>query len=246
MELVIKLDTYLKVWVNQSKELGIGDKVFIKKGEILDIEDHRIVERTGHLRVDLVKEIEGRRRWYVYAPHIEVNGNYKDNSPKEEAPVIISPPAPVIKSVSTPVVSRGKRIVLPHYGERYTNDRIIEGGNFSWGEATKGGTRIPVNKQVVGNIIKIARVMEEVRSYLGNRPITVTSWYRDPRTNRAVGGASHSRHILGDGVDFQVKGVHPSEVYSKLNNWWGSRGGLASSNSFTHIDARGYKARWTY
>jgi uncharacterized protein YcbK (DUF882 family) len=99
---------------------------------------------------------------------------------------------------------------------------------------------------VVYGIIRIARVMEEVRARLGDRPIRVNSWYRDPASNRAVGGARFSRHMSGDAIDFVVIGIHSYTVYDRLNRWWGSRGGLASSSIFTHIDARGYYARWSY
>jgi uncharacterized protein YcbK (DUF882 family) len=76
--------------------------------------------------------------------------------------------------------------------------------------------------------------------------VIITSWYRDPATNAAVNGASQSRHLLGDGVDFVVSGRHPYDVYADLDSWWGNQGGLASSRSFTHMDARGYRARWNY
>jgi uncharacterized protein YcbK (DUF882 family) len=99
---------------------------------------------------------------------------------------------------------------------------------------------------VTTNIIKVAKVLEEVRELFGGKPIIVTSWYRPAKINKAVGGVSNSRHILGDAVDFQVKGVHPTEVQKKLDSWYGSRGGLASATTFTHIDTRGYKARWRY
>ena len=99
---------------------------------------------------------------------------------------------------------------------------------------------------MVYGIIRIARVMEDVRDRLGDRPITINSWYRDPVTNRRVGGASRSRHLNGDAVDFVAPGLHPYNVYDRLNRWWGSKGGLASATVFTHIDARGYYARWSY
>ena len=87
------------------------------------------------------------------------------------------------------------------------------------------------------------------RSY-GGRRIQINSWYRDPITNKAVGGASQSRHMAGDAVDFLVvEGagyLNPFDVYGRLDPWWGNRGGLASSSLFTHIDVRGYKARWHY
>ena len=92
----------------------------------------------------------------------------------------------------------------------------------------------------------MAEVMEDVRAKFGDRPIQVNSWYRDPATNAAVGGASASRHMQGDAVDFVVKGIPCHEVFRELDPWWRDRGGLASSSVFTHIDGRGYRARWSY
>jgi uncharacterized protein YcbK (DUF882 family) len=88
--------------------------------------------------------------------------------------------------------------------------------------------------------------MEDGRRRYGGVPIQVNSWYRDPATNAAVGGASQSRHMSGDAVDFVVPGKHPYDVYADLDAWWGNKGGLASSTVFTHIDTRGYNARWDY
>ncbi len=88
--------------------------------------------------------------------------------------------------------------------------------------------------------------MLSFRAYFGGKPIQINSWYRDPVSNRRAGGASRSRHLVGDAVDFVVTGIHPQEVNKRLESWWGSKGGLASASCFTHIDTRGCRARWTY
>lgn len=56
--------------------------------------------------------------------------------------------------------------------------------------------------EVVETLRDTARRMEEVRRLLGNRVITVSSGYRSPRLNRAVGGARNSAHLTGHAVDF--------------------------------------------
>ncbi|MGL5874216.1 MAG: D-Ala-D-Ala carboxypeptidase family metallohydrolase [Xenococcaceae cyanobacterium] len=126
------------------------------------------------------------------------------------------------------------------------NQSILTNGSFTWAEATKNGTRIPPTTQVVNNIIRAAQMMEVIREHLGNKPIKVTSWFRPSAVNRAVGGASNSRHLVGDAVDFSVKGMPPMTVYNALNPIW--KGGLASSarGGFTHADNRPYRARWSY
>lgn len=47
-----------------------------------------------------------------------------------------------------------------------------------------------------------ADCMERVRAALGNKGIKVTSWYRSPVVNNAVGSKPTSQHILGEAVDF--------------------------------------------
>ncbi|RLE07387.1 peptidase M15 [Candidatus Aerophobetes bacterium] len=50
---------------------------------------------------------------------------------------------------------------------------------------------------------RIVVFLEYLRTVLG-RPIFVTSGYRTPETNREIGGAWDSRHMLGRAVDFTV------------------------------------------
>lgn len=47
-----------------------------------------------------------------------------------------------------------------------------------------------------------AENMELVRTALGNKVITISSWYRCPELNKAVGGAKTSSHLTGEAVDF--------------------------------------------
>lgn len=49
---------------------------------------------------------------------------------------------------------------------------------------------------------ELAKVLEVVRKVLGNRAITITSGYRSPELNAAVGGAKDSDHMLGLAADF--------------------------------------------
>lgn len=122
---------------------------------------------------------------------------------------------------------------------------ILSGGNFSWMEATKYGTRIPEKPEIAERIRSTAKYMEEVRAKLGNRKITVLSWYRDAESNREAGGVPDSRHTYGDAVDFVVEGMAPSQVYRELDKWHGSKGGLGRYPTFAHIDTRGHGARWS-
>nr|WP_313427062.1 D-Ala-D-Ala carboxypeptidase family metallohydrolase [Brevundimonas diminuta] len=56
------------------------------------------------------------------------------------------------------------------------------------------------------NMRQTALRMEDVRRLLGGLPIRVTSAYRNPVVNRAVGGVPNSDHALGWAVDFTCPG----------------------------------------
>ena len=56
------------------------------------------------------------------------------------------------------------------------------------------------------NLKTLACQMELVRLVLGNKPINITSGYRNPAVNRAVGGVPNSDHANGLAVDFHCYG----------------------------------------
>lgn len=123
---------------------------------------------------------------------------------------------------------------------------IIVNGNFTWAEATRGGTRMPPNQATVDAIVRIATLAQQARDRLG-RPFHITSWYRPADINRQVGGASNSRHIVGDAIDFYVDGLSGNQVYWALDPWWpGGLGRYTRFPSLSHLDARGYRARWRH
>ncbi|MEO1404359.1 MAG: D-Ala-D-Ala carboxypeptidase family metallohydrolase [Cyanobacteria bacterium J06635_1] len=238
LQLVALSNTVFKARL--AAKLDASEKLNVEAGMRFGIfEDEPAAE--DHVKIVLpdgvLKGQKDRLEWYAYKGHIKILGTEAGNKPQDPA----EPPKTKIASPD-----RGDPITVPKLGTVYLGEPIIEGGHFSWAEATKNGQRIPADETVVNNIIKIAKVMEEVREFLGEKPITVNSWYRDPATNRRVGGASRSRHLVGDAVDFTVQGISPPEVNRRLEPWWGDRGGIASASSFTHIDARGHKARWSY
>jgi hypothetical protein len=59
--------------------------------------------------------------------------------------------------------------------------------------------------------------LELVRKELGNKPILISSGYRSPSLNAAVGGRSSSQHILGQAVDFTCPTFGtPTEIVRRL------------------------------
>lgn len=75
---------------------------------------------------------------------------------------------------------------------------------FTVGEVTKGDhRRIPRSGgQIEKNILSLARELDRIREDWGS-PIVVTSWYRPPAVNAAVGGVPNSHHIQGHAADIR-------------------------------------------
>ena len=105
---------------------------------------------------------------------------------------------------------------------------------------------MPPDQATVDAIVRIAQQIERASDRIG-KPFVITSWFRPPDVNRAVGGAPFSRHIVGDAIDFYVEGLTGNQLYWALDPWW--PGGLGRYSKFPylcHLDARGYRARWTH
>lgn len=66
--------------------------------------------------------------------------------------------------------------------------------------------------EVIENLRRLCRrVLEPLREHL-NRPIVITSGYRSPALNRAIGGSSTSHHMQGRAADIIVPGMMPLAV----------------------------------
>ena len=89
----------------------------------------------------------------------------------------------------------------------------------------------------------VIAVLTLVREHF-NEPVIITSGYRCPKHNKAVGGAPKSKHVEGIAVDFKVKGKLPEQVFEYLNDMFPDTYGLGVYSSFVHLDVRKEKARW--
>lgn len=96
--------------------------------------------------------------------------------------------------------------------------------NFSYEEAVRSNTaqqkvidNTPSTKEVIAITIT-ASEMQGVRSILGDRVITPSSWYRSLELNRALGSKDTSDHILGKAVDFTVDGLTNREAFDLITD----------------------------
>jgi uncharacterized protein YcbK (DUF882 family) len=87
------------------------------------------------------------------------------------------------------------------------NHNIAMTKNFSLAELTKTNTGLPnaLPKHLEGNLRALAEnVLQPVRDALG--AIEVTSAYRSPAVNKAVGGSKTSQHVQAQAADLKYSG----------------------------------------
>ena len=89
--------------------------------------------------------------------------------------------------------------------------------NFTLAELTHSETaeRLGLDntpdEKVKANLVRLARILEEVRRVLG-RPVMVNSAYRSLAVNKAIGSKPTSQHCLGCAADIRVPGLTPNDV----------------------------------
>ena len=109
----------------------------------------------------------------------------------------------------------------------------------------KCGCEMP--DHILENIKELAYHLQRLRDKLDS-PIKINSGYRCEIHNSVIGGSKNSQHTKGLASDIVVKDYTPEQVYNfldklqKLNMF--KLGGLGKYDSFTHLDIRGYIARW--
>lgn len=90
---------------------------------------------------------------------------------------------------------------------------------------------------------ELVNVLQKIRAHFG-KPVTITSAYRTPGRNKAVGGKPYSMHLYGKAADIKVKNVSPAKVAAYAEKLLPNKGGIGTYSTFTHIDVRNVKARW--
>lgn len=90
---------------------------------------------------------------------------------------------------------------------------------------------------------ELVNVLQKIRTHFG-KSVTITSAYRTPSKNKAVGGTQYSQHLYGRAADIKVKGIAPKTVSAYAEKLLPGKGGIGTYSTFTHVDVRTTKARW--
>lgn len=89
--------------------------------------------------------------------------------------------------------------------------------------ASRRGIDNSPSPEILAELQRTAAMLELVRVQLGNRPIRITSGYRSPVLNAAVGGSTSSAHCRGMAADFTCPGFGtPLEICRELATYAGS------------------------
>jgi zinc D-Ala-D-Ala carboxypeptidase len=79
-------------------------------------------------------------------------------------------------------------------------------------EALRKGLNNSPSQEVVSNLQELSNmVLQRVRDHFG-KSVTVTSGYRSPEVNAAVGGSKTSDHCKGQAADIEIAGVPNAEL----------------------------------
>tara|TARA_S200002703_G_scaffold99806_1_gene86242 strand:- start:1072 stop:1512 length:441 start_codon:yes stop_codon:yes gene_type:complete len=73
-----------------------------------------------------------------------------------------------------------------------------------------GINNMPDNDTLINMQITAQHIFEPLRNHF-NEPIYISSFYRSPELNKAIGGSTSSQHCIGEAIDID-------DVYSKASN----------------------------
>ncbi len=222
-------NTVLKRRPVDASQLPAEDKISIPAGRTYKLDSYAYADNqgsfNGHIKFTFKYSKDNIREfntWYVYDGHAQV----------ERAGKVVYP----LPKPGSPTYT-GKAFKLPGNASTfYTDQPIIPGGSFTWGDATHDATRIPDTVTIVNNMIALARELQKARDQIG-RPFLINSWYRPPAINASVGGVSNSQHLYGKAIDFQVDGYSGRSLANAVMLWWNGGVGIYSNlPDVIHLD----------
>lgn len=102
--------------------------------------------------------------------------------------------------------------------------------------ATRDGIDNSPNPLAQQNLFKLAGLLEEVRTLVGGKVISVSSGYRSKALNVAIGGALNSDHMTGEAADFVCRSFGtPLQVADAISKSKIRFGQLIYEGGWVHI-----------
>jgi hypothetical protein len=123
--------------------------------------------------------------------------------------------------------------------------------NFSLDEFCVSGSRpdlaVEPPQNMWSTVQRLFNNLEKIRAATGSS-IRITSGYRSPELNSAIGGASASKHMLCQAADMVSGSLSPNEFRDVIKRLMDAGeitpGGLKAYGTFVHYDIRGSYTTW--
>jgi len=97
------------------------------------------------------------------------------------------------------------------------------------------------------NVQELAENLQVIRDVYGK--IDLTNAYRCKEHNADVGGSVNSQHLKGKAADIKSSDIKPKDMAAIVDDLMKCEsfklGGIGIYNTFTHVDIRGARARWS-
>lgn len=202
--------TWLKKSTAQADALPDDQKVLVPAGKHLQVVETQEVPANAH---ELVELAHSAGEWHVFAPHFR----------RVQAPAPAAAPPPAL-SIQPGLID-------------WNNFDALVTPNLTVGEVLQfDRRRVPAhNASVQARILKTANQFQALRDSWG-QPIGVTSFYRPPAINAAIGGVPNSKHILGYAIDIYPINRSLESLYQWLRTRWTGGLGDGRSRGFVHLD----------